>query len=721
MSGFEDANTVERDLEATPIAVHWMYALLLDMGGCAKFVVGESFADTDIARALGVLWLTDAADLNNSAAIPSPASRRARQGNRPPDLNFLQQVLRALRIQQTEFNKRTPKPTLPEPLLSNVERLGELVGLDELEREILGLSTMLATDTMLYECCGYVGSVSFNKMLRILANLLARPQQMIRKRLSLSGALAQAGLIESFSRRMRHSDLEDLLQPRNMDLAFQLLHYRGDPIGLFSNAFRAAPAGTMQRGDYRHLGPLLSMSGEYLRTAMADRRTGVNVLLYGPPGTGKSELTRLLAKDLGAELFEISCTDEDGDPVDGFGRLCALRSAMCVLSKRRALLVMDEIEDMFGATGGLSGLFEDRPRHKGWTNRMLEENPLPCFWLTNNIDALDNAYVRRFNLVLKLDNPPRAQRLQLVHEISGGRVNERLAARLAEHVQLTPAVITRAIAVAGTIEKAAPDISTSVGHLVDATLAAQGFPMLLTNRCEALPAFYSPDLVNADHSLEELVNGLRHHQEARLCFYGPSGTGKTAFGLWVARQLGRPLYSRRASDLISPYIGMTERNLAAAFEAAAKDDAVLLLDEVDTFLQDRRRTQHSWEVSAVNEMLTQMEAYRGLFIASTNLMENLDQASLRRFDLKVHFGFLKADQISVLLDKHLTAMDLKRPATLALGRLLRQRHVTPGDFDAISRRSRFKPFRTATEVIEAIIAEAASKGYASVRPIGFVH
>lgn len=166
---------------------------------------------------------------------------------------------------------------------------------------------------------------------------------------------------------------------------------------------------------------------------------------------------------------------------------------------------------------------------------------------------------------------------------------------------------------------------------------------------------------------------------------------------------------------------MTERNLAAAFETAAKDDAVLLLDEIDTFLQDRRQTQHSWEVSAVNEMLTQMEAYRGLFIASTNLMENLDQASLRRFDLKVHFGFLKADQISALLDQHLTAMGLKRPATLALGRLLRQRHVTPGDFDAISRRSRFKSFRTATEVIEAIIAEAASKGYAPVRPIGFVH
>lgn len=721
MSSFEDATLIEQDLEATPIAVRWMYALLLDMGGCAKFVTGESFSDTDIARALGVLWLTDTAIVDESAAATTPARRRARQVSPPSDLGFLQQVLQALRTQRTEFAKQTPSPPLPEPLRSNVDRLGELVGLDELERQILGLCTLLATDTMLYECCSYLGSVSFNKMLRILSSLLGYPQSMIRKRLSRSGALAQVGLIESFSRRMRHSDLENLLQPRNMDLAFQLLHYRGDPIGLFSNSFRAAPTGKMRRGDYRHLGPLVEMADTYLRRAMADRRAGVNVLLYGPPGTGKSELTRLLARDLGAELFEISCTDEDGDPVDGFGRLCALRSALCVLSKRRALLVMDEIEDMFGATGGLSGLFEDRPRHKGWTNRMLEENPLPCFWLTNNIDALDNAYIRRFDLVLRLDNPPMAQRLQLVHEVGRGRISERLAGRLAEHVQLTPAVITRAVAVAETIEGATPDISTFVECLVNATLAAQGFPALAANRCEALPAFYSPDQVNADHSLEDLVEGLRHHGDARLCFHGPSGTGKTAFGLWIARQLGRPLYSRRASDLLSPYLGMTEANLAAAFEAAAKNDAVLLLDEVDTFLQDRRQARHSWEVSAVNEMLTQMETYRGLFIASTNLMENLDQASLRRFDLKIHFGFLKPEQISALLNQHLEAMGLRRPATLALGRLLRQLHVTPGDFAAVSRRSRFRPFKSATEVIEAIISEVVSKGHVSPRPIGFVH
>lgn len=101
---------------------------------------------------------------------------------------------------------------------------------------------------------------------------------------------------------------------------------------------------------------------------------------------------------------------------------------------------------------------------------------------------------------------------------------------------------------------------------------------------------------------------------------------------------------KRVSDLVSPYVGTTEQNLAQAFDRAQQEDAVLLLDEVDK-LQDRRKARQSWGVTAVNEMLTQMESYRGLFIASTNLMSDLDEASLRRFDLKVHFGYLKALQV----------------------------------------------------------------------------
>ena len=66
------------------------------------------------------------------------------------------------------------------------------------------------------------------------------------------------------------------------------------------------------------------------------------------------------------------------------------------------------------------------------------------------------------------------------------------------------------------------------------------------------------------------------------------------------------------------YLGETEKIIAQAFEDAQRDDAVLLLDEIDSFLRDRTLSSHSWEVTQVNEQLTQIENYEGVFIATTN-------------------------------------------------------------------------------------------------------
>ena len=88
-----------------------------------------------------------------------------------------------------------------------------------------------------------------------------------------------------------------------------------------------------------------------------------------------------------------------------------------------------------------------------------------------------------------------------------------------------------------------------------------------------------------------------------------------------------PLLFKRASDLMSKYLGENEKNIAAAFKQAEQDGAVLLIDEVDSFLLDRRNARASWETSLVNEMLTQMESFTGVFVASTNLMNDLDHPS----------------------------------------------------------------------------------------------
>ena len=170
-----------------------------------------------------------------------------------------------------------------------------------------------------------------------------------------------------------------------------------------------------------------------------------------------------------------------------------------------------------------------------------------------------------------------------------------------------------------------------------------------------------------------------------------------------------PLVVKRASDLMSKWVGENEKNIARAFKQAEEDGALLLIDEVDTFLQDRRGSRASWEVSLVNEMLTQMESFSGVFIASTNLMDGLDQAALRRFDLKVKFDFLKPAQACELLHRHCKSLAVSPPQPHELARLARLSKLTPGDFAAVARQARFRPITSCDNMVAALEAECAVK------------
>ena len=143
---------------------------------------------------------------------------------------------------------------------------------------------------------------------------------------------------------------------------------------------------------------------------------------------------------------------------------------------------------------------------------------------------------------------------------------------------------------------------------------------------------------------------------------------------------------------------------------------MLLIDEVDSFLQDRREAQRGWEVSLVNEMLTQMESFPGVFIASTNLMDGLDQAALRRFDLKVKFDYLAPAQATELLRRHCDKLGFAMPKDFDPARL---RHLTPGDFAVVMRQQRFRPAASFNEFHAALQAEMMVKA-ASKPSIGFL-
>ena len=170
-----------------------------------------------------------------------------------------------------------------------------------------------------------------------------------------------------------------------------------------------------------------------------------------------------------------------------------------------------------------------------------------------------------------------------------------------------------------------------------------------------------------------------------LCFYGPPGTGKTALAEHIALSLQRPLMIRQASDIVSKYVGETEQNMAKMFDEAQTEEAILLLDECDSFLRSRRQAERSYEISEVNEMLQGMERFTGVFICTTNLFQDLDEAALRRFTFKIQFKPLTTPQRERMFIVEALDGDATRFTDERRQRLRQLEALAPGDFASVKR------------------------------------
>lgn len=123
-------------------------------------------------------------------------------------------------------------------------------------------------------------------------------------------------------------------------------------------------------------------------------------------------------------------------------------------------------------------------------------------------------------------------------------------------------------------------------------------------------------------------------------FYGPPGTGKTMAAQVVANELGQDLYKVDLSQMISKYIGETEKNLNAVFDAAGRANVVLFFDEADSLFSKRTQVTNSNDKFANNEtsfLLQKIEEYSGVAILATNLAVNFDSAFKRRIKVMVNF------------------------------------------------------------------------------------
>lgn len=480
-----------------------------------------------------------------------------------------------------------------------------------------------------------------------------------------------------------------------------------DVDALIGLIFPPAKAPEAEWCDFEGMGADAAFLKELIGRALREARPGVNVLLYGPPGTGKTEFCKVLAQELGASLRTIGETDSSGDEPMRGQRLSELTMAGRMLDRRRdTILLFDEMEDLVNVSP-----FQTRGTSKVFVNRLFETNPIPTLWTTNSVEDCDPAVLRRMTFSVMMRPPVGSVRARIWERLDARHkpgIPAGALARLAAEHEEAPALVSDAMAVARLCEGG----EAVVTRVLDAAT------MLGNGGTRPVPKLHpevswQPDLANADSDLALLEARLAREDAPRrvsFCLEGPPGTGKSAWARHLAQRIGLPVLEKRASDLMSKWVGESERNIAKAFAEAREAGALLIFDEADSLLADRQQASQSWQVSQVNEMLTWMESHPLPFVCTTNFAAHLDAATQRRFTFRIRFDWLRTEQLIPAWRAHFEA---DPPQGLrAFDRL------APGDFAIVRRRMQVLGETDPTRILAELAREAEGHEGAP-RLIGF--
>jgi transitional endoplasmic reticulum ATPase len=661
-------------------------------GKLSRSVRDSSRSATAIRR-----WLTeDGAEVGLAAAVPGAHSGPTSDGD-DVHVESISALAQRLEDHATGVTARYS------PLQINLNFVNDLFQLDAQDAKIVGLLVRYRLHAGLRSLIDQVLDAREFNPEALIGALIGHAAGAVSDRLNPYMPLLEGGIVG------RSNSAVDCLS-RYYEVPNRLIDALTTPAATSADVCRALigpiVVSELKWAQFDHVAAERDLVAGVIRGGIKARASGVNVLIWGKPGSGKTSLVAAVARHLDLTLYRAG-ESVDSTVASRAERLSMLKCAQRLLSRQSgAMLIIDEAENL--VPHGFE-MRRDGDESKAALNRLLVSNTIPTIWTSNDVRCFDPALLRDFTLVVELRTPPESVRAQMWQSLalkSGLNLPPDALRGLAREFDQPPTLARNAIFAARLAGGGMDSLRLAIAGAVGATGQQQ------SRRGSTSPETFDPGLSTADVDLVRLTERLiqTKRRAFSLLLSGPPGTGKSAYARYLAERLDVPVISKRASDLLNAYVGDSEKAIARAFKEARDEGALLILDEVDSLLSDRRHAARSWEVSRVNELLTQLEAHALPVVATTNFLERLDPACLRRFTFKIHLEPMTPLQVRLAfrlffgLDLSGTCGDLT--------------DLTAGDFRVVRSKADILGIEDPAELMEMLVSESEAKP-GRTRQIGY--
>ncbi len=433
-----------------------------------------------------------------------------------------------------------------EILYHNIKLLSDAMKLNSYEEMIMEFLIILDQYDILKSCTDLLGStLNTNQAKHILSIILDIPKDAVDEAFLPTSIFYKSNLIELSLYHL--CSLSECFDVGDVDFCTNMLNQKSDLFHIFQNSIIPTQSPTLDLKDFDHIAKQRDMIVSYLRKSIKSQSSGINILIYGVPGVGKSEFVALLAKKLGLRLLQIAHQTTFSRAIETKFRWRAYKTAQQIFADSKNLILYDEAEDIFERNR--SFFSTKKQQNKAWINNILETNRIPTIWITNDIDSVDDAIVRRFDIVLEMPIPNRKKREEIIKKSLSGMLSDDEIKSISSSKYIAPAIISRAAKVAGHLDKRKqPD---AIKYMINSTLKAQGYEQITTKNREITSKFYDLSFINSQIDLKKLTDGIIKNGSAKICIYGASGTGKSAYAKYIATKANKGYIIKSGSDLLS--------------------------------------------------------------------------------------------------------------------------------------------------------------------------